>query len=243
MRQLPVTVLLLLGRAPEGRRLLLRGGLFLRSGVPVPPGVRMPRREAEVLSRRVARDDASPAEQRSFVVAALQAHRAELRAFARRRVPAADVDDVLQIASLRAMASAGSLRSPASARAWLLQILRNVAIDLGRSAAARPVQQVAELPELAAASQPESCRCSLAQVSRLQPEHAAVLTLVELRGVSLADAAVQLGVTRKSATVRLHRARKALRERLRKHCGVTSSRDCLDCRCTVVGCCEASETA
>lgn len=39
------------------------------------------------------------------------------------------------------------------------------------------------------------------------------------------------------AMVRLHRARTALKVRLKAHCGTTSARSCADCGCEERGCC------
>ena len=83
----------------------------------------------------------------------------------------------------------------------------------------------------------ERCDCSVAQAKSLSPNYASVLNLVDMRGASLTEAATALGITVNNATVRLHRARKALREAMLEHCGVQSARDCLDCRCVSDGCC------
>jgi RNA polymerase sigma-70 factor (ECF subfamily) len=43
--------------------------------------------------------------------------------------------------------------------------------------------------------------------------------------------------------VRLHRARRALKERLAAHCGTTSARSCADCGCEERGCCARPSSA
>ena len=58
-----------------------------------------------------------------------------------------------------------------------------------------------------------------------------MLEQVDLEDRSLDDVARELGITVNNATVRLHRARRALREALAEHCHTTSVRECLDCGC------------
>ena len=157
------------------------------------------------------------------------------------RASASDADDILQIAAMRAVEKAESLHDPERVTAWLFQIHRNVATDFAR-------QQVSEQRRLdALAAEPSSnaageevtpsCRCSLEQARQLNSRYAAILDLVDIGGASLKEAARSLGVTVNTATVRLHRARKALKERLMAHCGVETMRECVDCRCTSDRCC------
>ena len=44
-----------------------------------------------------------------------------------------------------------------------------------------------------------------------------------------------LGITVNNASVRLHRARRAMRDALCEHCGTDSLRSCQDCPCEDVG--------
>jgi len=174
------------------------------------------------------------------VTAALVTHRPELRQFVASRVPPADLDDVLQVAALRALERATSLRDPNQARAWLYRIHRHVIVDLARRRSSQ-ARLVASLRDTEAPTSPPdpSCDCSLHQSSALGGKLAEILRLVDVEDHSLAEAADILGVTRNNAAVRLHRARKALRQRLWEHCGVASSRDCVSCPCIEAGCCPA----
>lgn len=175
------------------------------------------------------------------VTRALEANRSALVAFVRARgVAAAEVDDLLQIASMRAIERAELLDDPDRVLAWLYRIVRNVIVDEARATAsrARRTETFAALPETADRfPDDEPCRCSATLARELPPRYATVLTLVDLGEASLAEAASVLGISTNNATVRLHRARKALRHKLREHCGVSSSRDCRDCRCAYEGCC------
>ena len=180
----------------------------------------------------------SPAE---TVAAALRAHGKQLATFVRARVPPSDVDDVLQTAAVRAIEGADSLEDAARVLPWLYRVHRNAAADESRKRARqqRWLAVDSSAPDVAA-SMPESpCRCSLAQARGIRPSYAAVLTLVDIRGATLAEAAETLGISANNVAVRLHRARKALRKSMLEHCGVTSARECADCRCVYEGCCAA----
>ena len=85
----------------------------------------------------------------------------------------------------------------------------------------------------------ETCRCSLAQAQRLPDSYASILDLVDAQGLSLVETAARLGITRNNAAVRLHRARKALRDAMKAHCGVTNPQACAACRCVNDACCAA----
>jgi RNA polymerase sigma-70 factor (ECF subfamily) len=81
------------------------------------------------------------------------------------------------------------------------------------------------------------CRCVLVQVTHLKPEHSQILRRVIVDGLAVSQVAAELGITPNNAMVRLHRARTALKARLKEHCGTTSARSCADCGCEERGCC------
>lgn len=175
----------------------------------------------------------------AIVLTGLRVHSAELKRFVRRKVPDADVDDVLQTAAIRAVENANALRDTARIRPWLYRIHRNVIVDEVRSRARQT--RLIEAMRFEAEpdrQQPEpACACSLAQARRLCRNYESILSLVDIGGTSLAKAAEVLNISVNNASVRLHRARAALKRRLKEHCGVTSLRACLDCRCSDEGCC------
>lgn len=173
------------------------------------------------------------------IAAALREHSAQLAAFVRARVPAEEVDDLLQGVALRAIERAESLREPDKVLAWLFRLHRNAIVDATRRRARRQItDQVAELL-CEDPNADDRCACSVVQAQSLGATYSEVLALVDVEGLTLAEAAEALGTTVNAATVRLHRARKALRQRLLDHCGVTSVDECSDCRCTYDGCCSA----
>jgi len=152
---------------------------------------------------------------------ALGAHRDQLLALVRRRSGGRlDAKEVLQIALQRALERADQVRDPARADAWVGRVVRNVVVDELRRKRA-PVLPVDEL-ELAAIDEDRGavdCWCVLVQAEQLKAEHSQILRRVIVDGVAATEVAAELGITPNNAMVRLHRARAALRERLKAHCG------------------------
>ncbi len=118
---------------------------------------------------------------------------------------------------------------------WFYRVLRNAIADYHRhrateSRALAEVQQTADSslePELKGAV----CDCVAELITTLKPEYASMVRAVDLEGRSPTDVARELGVTANSATVRLHRARQALRRQLERSCGACAEHACLDCSC------------
>lgn len=184
---------------------------------------------------------AEPRSRRDLVAETLRLHRAEFEAFVRARVPAQEVDDVLQIAALRAIENAESLDDTNRVIAWIYRIHRNLIIDTYRKQTAerRHVDDDAGVPEVVATVADDPCHCSVIQARRLPSPYASILGLVDTDGLELSEAAVRLDITKNNAAVRLHRARKALRTAMLEHCGVTDPRACAGCRCVDDVCCAA----
>ncbi|MEM7341589.1 MAG: sigma-70 family RNA polymerase sigma factor [Actinomycetota bacterium] len=169
----------------------------------------------------------------------LRARQSEFEAFVRARVRPQDVDDVLQLAALRAIERADSMEDPNRVVAWLYRIHRNLIIDASRKRASerRYVDAVADLPEQGEVPVEDPCECSVSQAGRLRPSYASILALVDFDGLQLGEAARRLAVSTNNAAVRLHRARTALKQAMLDHCGVADPRDCADCRCVYDACC------
>lgn len=181
----------------------------------------------------------STTDRERFVTQALTTHSSALRSFVAARVPTTEVDDVLQNAALRAIEAACALDDEARVRGWLFTIHRNLITDtlrqLGRSERlAEALRSEAPPPLDDTLSQ---CDCSLVQASKLAPAYATILQLVDAQGTSISDAARTLGLTPNNTRVRLHRARKALRDAMQAHCGVQAADECQTCRCVEEDCC------
>ena len=178
---------------------------------------------------------------RACVVSALHAHSTAFKRYVRARVAPAEVDDVLQVAALRAIEKANKLGDPARVLPWLYRLHRNVVIDAGRKRASerRLTEAMALEAEPVVTEAEPACGCSIAQVQRLSVNYASILNLVDIGDMPLVKAAEVLNISVNNATVRLHRARTALKKRLLEHCGVTSRSACADCLCSYEGCCPA----
>ena len=173
-------------------------------------------------------------EKAAQVVRTLLADRSTYVAFVRGRVRSgADAEDIVQQALVKATEHANELRDPERTRAWFYRILRRMLADHHARWALRESKLDELSTEMAEATPEEvaTCACSLGQLERLRPEYAEILRRVDLDDEPLPAAAAALGITVNNATVRLHRARKALRDQLRDLCGTESARDCLDCGC------------
>ena len=157
------------------------------------------------------------------------------------------MEDVLQQAALRAVERAETLREPDRVDAWLFRIHRNAIADALRHRASERtvIDGSAEVPERGsshAQTDPlgeDPCRCSVSIAKRLRASYASILTLVDSDGLKVGEAARRLDLTANNAAVRLHRARRALKNEMLEHCGVSSSTDCAECRCVYQACCAA----
>ena len=184
-------------------------------------------------------------ETRDVVVDALAQHRAALDGFVRARVPPSEVEDVLQVAAMKAVEAHTTLEDPDRVLAWLYRIHRNVVSDATRKR--RSLERLAERAERETVGdeavewhmdgEGKMCDCSVAQTQFVAEPYAEILRLVDMGELSVPEASKVLGISPNNAAVRLHRARKALRKRMLEHCGVTSLRECADCRCVHEGCC------
>jgi RNA polymerase sigma-70 factor (ECF subfamily) len=168
-------------------------------------------------------------------------HRASLWGYLRRRTPSdAVADEVFASAISRAWEKSSTLRDPSRARAWLFAVART-ALDLYRKSQSRHARGIDADADAESAPAPreleDRCRCSLAQLDALPESYAEILRRVDVEGESLSEAAASLEITVNNATVRLSRARGALRARMIAHCGTSSAAQCISCGCDERGCC------
>jgi RNA polymerase sigma-70 factor (ECF subfamily) len=149
----------------------------------------------------------------------------------------ADAEDLLQTAYARAVAEAGTIRDEEKVVPWFYQLLRNLLVDhyRHRAATGRLEKRLARETETTAVIEKELflevCRCLNNVTEALKPEYHEMLLRVELQDESLEGVASKLGITPNNASVRLHRARRALREALQATCGACAEHGCLDCTC------------
>ena len=169
----------------------------------------------------------------------LLAERERFLAFLERRTGSREVaEDLLHEAYLRGMERVGELRDDASAVAWFYRILRNALTDHWRhrdverrAADTLRAQTGDEEPAVDPELMAEVCRCVAGVVETLKPEYAEAIRSVDLGGSSVGSFAVEKGITAGNASVRLHRAHTALKQRLLATCGACATHGCLDCKC------------
>jgi RNA polymerase sigma-70 factor (ECF subfamily) len=144
----------------------------------------------------------------------------ELRPFVRRRVfDAAAQEDVVQNIFLSLHRARHTYRPERPFSPWLYAIARNAITDHTRSRMRRQSRErsfeddgvadpVAPVPELVAGDLPEELRDAL---DRLPPKQRQAVELVQVQGLSVAEAALRAGVSTGALKVRAHRGYKAMR--------------------------------
>lgn len=157
-------------------------------------------------------------------------------AFLERRVGSRDVaEDILQDAFVRGLAKADQLRDRDSVVAWFYRALRNALADHWRRVGTERKIFEETPDDLDRPADPELmrtvCECATALLDTLKPEYATALRRVDLEGVSVKELARETEITPNNASVRLFRAREALRRQVVKCCGTCAEHGCVDCAC------------
>ena len=172
----------------------------------------------------------------------LLAEQSAFRAFLRKRLSDdALVEDLLQHSLVKAVERGHELHNHDSAVSWFYRILRNAVVDYYRSHAADRRMVDGLLDELVTSGEdkmpgldevrPTLCACLAPLVTQLRPAYAELIRRIDLEGESPAAVARELKVTSNNLTVRLHRARQALRATLEQTCGICTKHGCLNCTC------------
>lgn len=157
-------------------------------------------------------------------------------AFARSRVGDPHLaEDVVQESLAKALASAKQPANEEDTMTWFYRILRHSIIDLYRRDAAR--KRALERFELELSESPSAsdervlCECFRRLLPAVPAAYRDLLQRIDLDGEDAGQVATDLGLTRNNLTVRLHRARKHLRDVLSRNCRTCSKHGCLDCTC------------
>jgi RNA polymerase sigma-70 factor (ECF subfamily) len=149
-----------------------------------------------------------------------------------------DAREVMQQFYLRVVVHASQLRNEESALMWLRRVLQSTVSDFRRRAAARGRAE-ADFARKDAAVPPPSiddldalvCLCLYKLLPLLRPDYAEVLRRVDMENEPREAVAAALGLTLGNLTVRLHRARQALRRALQLTCQTCPIHGFLDCGC------------
>jgi RNA polymerase sigma factor (sigma-70 family) len=147
----------------------------------------------------------------------------------------ATAEDILQAAYVKALERGAQLRAAESSVAWFYRILRNAIADHYRQQAARSRAMDQWAAEWKEAYEPELkagvCACIQEAVSALKPEYRTAIEQVDLGGQSVESFAKAQRTTANNASVRLHRARKAVAKQITAICGTCAIHECVDCTC------------
>ncbi len=172
----------------------------------------------------------------------VESHR-DMTKFLRRRLRNdEEAEEVLQRFILKALERSRELRDVRTVRGWLGRVLANTLIDHLRAAATRRRREQSmdptALAEMAEAQiEPDReiddaiCQCLYKLLPTLKPEYAEVVWRADLLGEPRDRLAISLGLTVNNVTVRLHRARQALKLRLEQMCRACVVHGFLDCQC------------
>lgn len=163
-------------------------------------------------------------------------HRQFLSFLNRRVGSRAAAEDILQSAYTRAAEKGVPADEAEGIVNWFFAVLRNAVTDhyRRRAAEARATDAVARegIPEIADPElRAEACACFRRLLPTLRDDYATILEQVDLNERSVTEVAKELGITSNNASVRLHRARGALRRLLERSCGVCATHGCLECAC------------
>ena len=165
------------------------------------------------------------------------------RAFLRNRISDdAVTEDLLQQSLMKAVERGHELKKSDSAVSWFYRILRNAVTDYYRSHAADHRKLEGLRQEMIAAGddkmpaldelRPAICTCLDPLLKKIRPAYAHLIERIDLRGELPADVAKEMKLTTNNLTVRLHRARQALRASLEQACGICTKHGCLSCTCS-----------
>lgn len=163
-------------------------------------------------------------------------HQRAFVAFVERRVGSREAaEDIVQDAFSRAVTKADEVRDDESVVAWFYRMLRNAITDRYRRDDANRRALEAFAREIDEATGPETheevCRCVLAVADGLKPEYAHALRAVDVENVPVKDFATTAGITATNASVRLLRARQALKKQVAQACGACATHGCIPCSC------------
>ena len=169
-------------------------------------------------------------------------HYQAFQAFLHQRVQDdALAQDLLQQSFLRAIQHHHTVRNDESVVPWFYRILRHAIIDYYRAHGAETRRDNSFLHDLVAAGEDKSpphgeaqaavCACLYGVLPKLRTNYAELVRRIDLENQPASEVAKELQITPSNLTVRLHRARHALRSSLEEVCGICSKHGCLNCTC------------
>jgi RNA polymerase sigma-70 factor (ECF subfamily) len=143
---------------------------------------------------------------------------ARLRPFIARRVSPTEIDDVMQDVFIRMQRGLPALRDEERFTSWLFQIARSSVAEHMRARARHPLADGDAEPELPAdvdEDDREAARslsgCVSMFVAQLATPYREAVTLVELEGLTMREAADMVGISLSGMKSRVQRGREQLR--------------------------------
>ena len=142
-----------------------------------------------------------------------------------------EAEEITQETFLRAHRKLSGLQDPARISPWLYRIATNISYDRLRRSARQPYVDSLSEPKVAASEpvdreprldllidQGEMSSCVREYIEALPDTYRAAILLHDVEGLSNPEIARLLGVSLATAKIRVHRARKKLREALGRGC-------------------------
>ena len=146
-------------------------------------------------------------------------------------------EDILQDAFVKSLEKPVEVRDETSSIAWFYRTLRNAVIDHYRRNGARNRAFEALAREMEGAVEPPLelrdaiCGCVTRLAATLKPEYEQAIRRIDVDGAPVQDFAAEAGITANNASVRVFRAREALRKQVKTSCGTCADHGCLECSC------------
>ena len=143
----------------------------------------------------------------------------------KQRVPASVAEDIVQEALLRGWQAAPKLRDPAKLRAVIWSTARNLSVDYLR--AQRPEGKLEALTAFPVEPDVSAVVASWLPgfVEMLEEPYRTAVRRVDLEGISQAQLAVELGLSKSGARSRVQRGRAQVHDLLQACCEVQFSED------------------
>lgn len=173
-----------------------------------------------------------------FEAALVENRRHFLNFLVRRLGSKQEAEDVLQEFYLRALRKAYAIRKSESIVAWLYRVLNSTLSDHRRKDRRRTQHEAAYAREYTThgkvfdeEAHGAVCECMYRLLPILRPEYSDLLWRADLLGESKQVIAKDAGVTINNLTVRLHRARQALKRVLLRSCETCPEHGFHKCAC------------
>jgi RNA polymerase sigma-70 factor (ECF subfamily) len=170
------------------------------------------------------------------VIASLrEGHREFLRFLSRRTQSIDEAEDILQDFYLKAFRSARTIKEPRALKGWLAQVLRRTLADYYRrtrvTKAALQRLEVSEGSALRIDDDAERavCSCLYRVLPTMPSESSQLIWQIDLLGQQRSRVAKRLGISTNNLSVRLYRARQALRSALERLCTTCPTHGFLNC--------------